>query len=64
MFLFMVHPEQVLDTHDIMGRKVFRGITISHSETGHGALAIQGFVFDFVCGNYMMWGSRQLSLRV
>ncbi len=34
MYLFLVHPERVVDTTDIMGRKVFRGVTISHSETG------------------------------
>ncbi len=65
MHLFLVHPDRVVDTSDAMGRKVFRGLTLRHSETGDGPLAIDGFLFDFVCGNYMMWGSRQVfSLRM
>ena len=60
LHLFLVHPERVVDTADIMGRKVFRGLVLRHSETGDGPLKVEGFVFDYVCGNYMMYGSRQV----
>lgn len=60
MHLFVVHPERVVDTSDVMGRKLLRGIKIRHSESGEGSLAIDGFLFDTICGNYMMMGSRKV----
>jgi hypothetical protein len=60
LHLFLVHPERVVDTADIMDRKLLRGIKIRHSESGEGSLAIDGFLFDTICGNYMMMGSRRV----
>lgn len=39
------------------GRQMFRGIMIGNSEVGKSSVWIDCVLFDYVCGNHMLWGA-------
>jgi hypothetical protein len=53
MFVFLVNPERSLD---IGGRSLMRGMFVRNSEVGDGALVVDWFDLDNVCGNHICWG--------
>jgi hypothetical protein len=62
MFVFLVNPERSLD---IGGRALMRGMFIRNSEVGDGALVVDWFDMDNVCGNHICWGvSNHNNIRV
>lgn len=64
MFVFMVHPENVIRDGSAEGMK--RGFFISNSEVGKASFSIQMFYHRGVCGNHIVWGAsevKQVRLR-
>lgn len=62
-FAFLVDPNRRLD---IGGRALMRGIFVRNSEVGDGALIIDWFDLDNVCGNHIVWGAenrKQIRVR-
>ncbi len=39
------------------GRPMYRGVMIGNSEVGKSSLWIDCVLFDYVCGNHMLWGA-------
>jgi hypothetical protein len=60
MFVFLVHPERIIDTGGLM-----RGVFIWNSEVGAGAFRVQTFLLEAVCGNHIVWGASDVqTLRI
>lgn len=56
-FVFLVDPKSRIHADGTIG---YRGIYVSNSEVGARALRLSLFLFDTVCGNHIVWGSRAL----
>jgi hypothetical protein len=64
MFAFLVAPDRVLS--DGNGGTLMRGVFISNSEVGDGALALKFFLMQAVCGNHIVWnatGVHEINVR-
>lgn len=57
MFAFMVNYARPID---LDGQLLSRGFFIENSEVGARAVKLTMFLFDFVCGNIMVWGARNV----
>ena len=58
MFVFMVHPERIIDLNGSGG--LMRGFFLWNSEVGAGAFKIQTFLLEAVCGNHIVWGASDV----
>lgn len=56
MFVFMVNPTRVIDVSGSDG--LMRGVFVWNSEVGAGALKVQCFYLEAVCGNHIVWGAK------
>lgn len=56
MFVFMVNPERVIDVDG--SDSLMRGFFVWNSEVGAGALKVQLFYLEAVCGNHIVWGAK------
>ena len=59
LFAFLMTPDRAIV--DPMGAGLFRGVIVRNSEVGEGSLKIMGFYFRDVCGNFIIWGVRQIA---
>lgn len=63
MFAFLVNPERSIS---IGKRSLMRGLFVRNSEVGDGALVLDWFDLDNVCGNHICWGvenRRQIRVK-
>lgn len=63
MFAFMVNESRQIE---VAGSSLARGFFLSNSEVGAAALKLTTFLYDYVCGNHIVWGARdvkEVSLR-
>ena len=62
MFAFMVHDEKPLEIGDA---KLGRGFFLWNSETGAATFGLTTFLYNYVCGNHIVWGADQIEeLRI
>jgi hypothetical protein len=54
-FIFLVNPYRIINDG---GKGLMRGIFISNSEVGAGALKIHAFMVENVCGNHICWNAN------
>ncbi len=62
MFVFLADEErriEVPNRRDGKPGSLARGFFVWNSETGAGTLGIATFLFDYVCCNRIVWGSRE-----
>lgn len=60
MFVFMVNENRTLDD-GTDGKGLSRGVIVSNSEVGAGALVVIRFYYAHVCGNHIIWGAEKVS---
>jgi hypothetical protein len=60
MFVFLVHPERIVDTSGSGG--LMRGVFVWNSEVGAGAFKVQTFLLEAVCGNHIVWGASDVQI--
>jgi len=59
LFIFMIHPEREV------GQGLFRGFIMENSELGDRSFKIMTFLFNYVCGNHIIWDARNINeLRI
>lgn len=62
VFVFMVAGEVPIEIGDA---KLSRGFFCWNSETGSATFGLMTFLYNFVCGNHIVWGAEQISqLRI
>lgn len=62
VFFFMVDYSRPIE---VEGEKLFRGFFCWNSEVGSTTFGFDAFLFNWVCGNRMVWGGQELgSLRI
>jgi len=62
MFVFMVNPE---DRIEVNGVKLGRGFFCWNSETGAATFGLTTFLYNYVCGNHIVWGAEDVcELRI
>lgn len=62
MFVFLADEEHriaIPNRRDGQAGSLARGFFVWNSETGAGTLGIATFLFDYVCCNRIVWGSRE-----
>lgn len=68
MFVFLADEDrriEIPNRRDGQAGSLARGFFVWNSETGAGTLGIATFLFDYVCCNRIVWGSREYQeLRV
>jgi hypothetical protein len=57
-FIFVVNENDIVDD---VGKLLSRGAFIQNSEVGDCALKFTTFLYDFVCGNHIVWGAKQVN---
>jgi hypothetical protein len=58
MFAFLVNERYTIDDGSDGG--LARGIFVSNSEVGAGALRVTCFYYRSVCGNHIVWGAKDI----
>lgn len=58
LFIFLSKDNAVIEAPG--GRMLQRGVIFSNSETGDASLQRLTFLFDFVCGNHIIWGAENV----
>lgn len=58
MFVFMVNEEQSVE---IEGVKLGRGFFCWNSETGAASFGLTTFLYNYVCGNSIVWGAEDVN---
>lgn len=61
MFVFLCDEEnriEISDRRNGQPGSLARGFFVWNSEVGAGTLGIAAFLFDYVCGNRIVWGAR------
>lgn len=58
MFAFMVNPEDVIE---VGNAKLGRGFFCWNSETGAATFGLTTFLYNYVCGNHVVWGAEEVS---
>src|SRR5262249_54600410 len=58
MFAFLVNEEYRIDDGTDGG--LSRGVFVSNSEVGAGALRLTCFLYRHVCGNHIVWGAEHV----
>lgn len=64
MFVFLADEEhriEVPDRRNGHAGSMARGFFVSNSEVGAGTLTVATFLFDYVCGNRIVWGARDFA---
>ncbi len=62
MFAFMVNSEDVIE---VGNAKLGRGFFCWNSETGAATFGLTTFLYNYVCGNHVVWGAEEVSeLRI
>ncbi len=62
MFIFMVNDENPVE---IGNAKLGRGFFCWNSETGAASFGITTFLYNYVCGNHIVWGAEEVrELRI
>ncbi|MBK7143344.1 MAG: hypothetical protein IPH75_14825 [bacterium] len=62
MFAFFVNDENVVE---VGNAKLGRGFFIWNSETGSATFGLTTFLYNYVCGNHIVWGADQVQeLRI
>ena len=56
MFAFLVNEDRRIDDGSEHG--LARGFFLSNSEVGYGAWKLTTFLYQFVCGNHIVWGMK------
>lgn len=56
LFAFLVREDRLINGGD--GDILSRGFFIWNSEVGASSLGIMSFLYDYVCGNHIVWGAR------
>jgi len=57
MFAFLVNDEQPVE---VGNAKLGRGFFIWNSETGAATFGLTTFLYNYVCGNHIVWGAEQV----
>ena len=57
MFVFMVNDENPIE---IGNAKLGRGFFCWNSETGASTFGITTFLYNYICGNHIVWGAEQV----
>jgi len=58
MFVFMVNDEQSVE---VEGVKLGRGFFCWNSETGAASFGLTTFLYNYICGNHIVWGAEDVS---
>lgn len=58
MFLFLVNDDFRID--DGSDKGLARGIFVWNSEVGQMSFGISAFLYQYVCGNHIVWGYKEL----
>lgn len=58
VFIFMIDGGSVFDVGE--RAKLSRGFFLSNSETGARVLKLTTFLFNYVCGNHIVWGAEDI----
>jgi hypothetical protein len=62
MFVFLVSDENPVE---VGNAKLGRGFFLWNSETGSATFGLATFLFNYVCGNHIVWGAEQVEeLRI
>lgn len=64
MFVFLAdedHRIEVPNRRDGKSGAMARGFFVSNSEVGAGTLSVATFLFDYVCGNRIVWGAHDFA---
>lgn len=62
MFAFLVNDENPIE---IGSAKLGRGFFVWNSETGAATFGLTTFLYNYVCGNHIVWGAEQVNeLRI
>lgn len=62
VFAFLVHDERPVE---VGNAKLGRGFFLWNSETGAATFGLTTFLYNFVCGNHIVWGAEQVrELRI
>lgn len=58
LFCFLVNEARTIELPG--GRTLARGFFVSNSEVGDRALKLTTFLYDYVCGNHIVWGAEDV----
>lgn len=58
MFVFMVNDENPVEVGNV---KLGRGFFCWNSETGSATFGLTTFLYNYVCGNHIVWGAEEVS---
>lgn len=58
IFVFMVDESH--GVNDGTGHQLGRGFFLENSEVGDGSFALTAFLYDAICGNHIVWGSKEV----
>lgn len=57
MFIFMVNDENLVE---VGNAKLGRGFFCWNSETGAASFGLTTFLYNYVCGNHIVWGAEEV----
>ena len=60
MFAFMVDDDHVIENKLAPHAPLARGFFVWNSEVGDKVFGVMRFLYDFVCGNHIVWGAQDV----